>query len=79
MKRLISTKAATQWREGGFALNQSQPLEAGVPFLIDDNVIVYGDAKRPGDLDDRLRYLDIGARRRRVARGMIVHQNQRGG
>ena len=31
-----------------------------------------------GDIDDRLRHLDVGVRRRRIAGRMIVHQDQRG-
>ena len=30
------------------------------------------------DLDNRLRHLDVGARRRRIARRVIVHQDDRG-
>ena len=58
--------------------NQLQPLEARVAFLADDDVVVHGNAERLGDLDDRLRHLDVGARRRRVAGGMVVHQDDRG-
>ena len=38
----------------------------------DDQVIVDDDAERPGDVDDRSRHVDIGARRGRIAGGMIV-------
>src|SRR6266540_1769957 len=48
-------------------------------LLADDDVVVHGDAERAGDLDDRLRHLDIGARRRRVARWMVVHEDDGGG
>ena len=54
------------------ALDQPQPLETGVAFLADDDVVVHGNAQRLGHVDDRLRHLDVGARRRRVARRMIV-------
>jgi hypothetical protein len=35
-------------------------------------VVVHRDAEPLCDIDDRLRHLDVGARRRRVAGGMIV-------
>ena len=50
-------------------LNQPQPLEARMPVLTDDDVIVHGDAERPRDVDDRLRHLDVRLRRRRIAGG----------
>jgi len=31
-----------------------------VGFLADDDVIVHGDSGWPGNIDDRLRHLDIG-------------------
>jgi hypothetical protein len=43
-----------------------------VPVLADDDVVVDGDAERLRHLDDRLRHLDVGARRRRIAGGMVV-------
>ena len=55
--------------------NQLQRLQARVPVLADDEVVMHRDAKRACDLHDRLRHLDVGARRRRIARGMVV-QNQ---
>jgi hypothetical protein len=39
-----------QRQAGGCALNQPQPLEAGVAFLADDDVVVHGNAERAGDL-----------------------------
>jgi hypothetical protein len=39
--------------------------------LADDQVVVHRDAERLGDLDDRLRHLDVGARGRRIAGGMV--------
>ena len=54
--------------------NQFQPLQAGVPVLADDDVVVHGNAERAGNGDDRLRHLDVGARGRRVAGGMIVDE-----
>jgi hypothetical protein len=45
-----------------------------MPVLADDEVVVHGDAERARDLDDRLRHLDVGARRGGIAGGMVVHQ-----
>ena len=56
-------------------LNQLQPFQAGVPFLTDDDVIVHGNAERLRHRNNLLRHLNIGARRRRIAGWMIVHQN----
>jgi len=39
-------------------LDQPEPLEAGVAFFADDDVVVHGDAERLGDVDDRLRQAD---------------------
>ena len=52
--------------------NQLQPLQTGVPFLADDDVIVHGNAERGRHRDDLLRHLNVGARRRRIFRRMIV-------
>jgi hypothetical protein len=41
-------------------------------FLVDDDVVVHGNTEWLGDIEDRLRHLDVRARRRRVARRMIV-------
>ena len=41
-------------------------------------MIMHGDAERRANLDDRLRHLDVGRRRRRIAGGVVVHQNNRG-
>jgi hypothetical protein len=42
--------------------------------LAHDDVVVHGDAERLGDLDDRLRHLDVGARGRGIAGGMVVQE-----
>ena len=42
-----------------------------MPVLADDDVVVHRDAERLGDIDDRLGHLDVGARGRRIARGVI--------
>jgi hypothetical protein len=54
--------------------NQLQRLQARMAVLADDDVVVHGDAEGPGHVDDGLRHLDVGARGRRIAGGMIVHQ-----
>jgi hypothetical protein len=46
-----------------------------VPVLADDDVIVHRDAERPGDVDDLLRHLDVGAARRRIAGRMLVQED----
>ena len=43
-------------------------------FLAHDDVVMHRDAQGLGDLDDRLRHLDVGAGRRRVAGGVIVNE-----
>jgi hypothetical protein len=55
-------------------LDQPQALEARVPVLAHDNVVMHGNAQRMGDGDDLLRHLDVGAGRRRIARGVVVQQ-----
>jgi hypothetical protein len=55
-------------------LNQLQRLQAGMPVLADDDVVVHGDAERSGHVDDGLGHLDVRARGRRIAGRMIVQQ-----
>ena len=55
-----------------------EPAKARVPVAADDQVVVDGDAERLADLDDRLRHLDVGARRRRVAGGVVVDEDDGG-
>jgi hypothetical protein len=45
-----------------------------VSLLADDDVIVHRNAERLRHRDDLLRHLDIGVRRRRIARGVIVQK-----
>jgi hypothetical protein len=45
-----------------------------MPVLADDDVIVHGNAKRAGDVDDGFCHLDIRLRRRRIAGGVIVQK-----
>ena len=56
--------------------DQLQPFEAHVPGLADDVVVVHGYTEPLCHLDDRLRHLDVGARRGRVASGMVVDQQR---
>ena len=49
-----------------------------MPAFADDDVIVHGDPERLCDVDDRLGHLDVGLRRRRIAGGVVVHQDDRG-
>ena len=58
-------------------LDQHEPAEAGVALLADDDVVVHHDAERLRGSDDLLGHLDVGARRRRIARGVIVHERDR--
>src|SRR6266568_3787167 len=47
--------AAGPWREcRGLQSHQLQPLQARMPVLADDDVIVHRNPERPGDVDDRL-------------------------
>src|SRR4030088_74023 len=60
-------------------LDQLHPLQARVPVLADDDVVVHRDAEGLGDVDDLLGHLHVGARGRRVARGVVVDQHHGGG
>ena len=73
-RRLVMSRAMMP----PFPSNQLQPLEAGVTLLADDDVIVHRNAERARHGDDLLRHLDIGARRCRIAGGMIVHEDDGG-
>ena len=63
------------WPRKPTPLDQLQPLETRMSFFSDDDVVVYGDTERRGDVDDRACHMDIGLRWRRIAGGVIVHQN----
>ena len=56
-------------------LDQLQSLQARMPVLADDDVIVHGDAERACDVGNLLGHLDVGVRLRRIAGGMIVQEN----
>jgi hypothetical protein len=43
----------------GETLDQPQALHAGMPVLADDEVIVHGNPKWCGDVDDGARHLDV--------------------
>jgi hypothetical protein len=47
-----------RWR---IASNQPQPLQACVPLLADDDVVVHGDTERLRHIDDLLGHLDVCA------------------
>ena len=47
-----------------------------MPAAADDDVVVHGDAERACRLDDVAGDGDVGLGRGRVARGMVVHQDQ---
>ena len=47
--------------------------------LADDDVVVDGNAEGASDFDNRLRHLDVRARGRGIAGGMVVHEDDRGG
>ena len=57
-----------------YVLQQSQCLEAVVAGLADHDVVVDRDTELGGGLLDLARHLDVGLGRRRVARGVVVHQ-----
>ena len=46
-----------------------------MPVLADDEVIVDRNAERPSHRDDRFRHLNVGGRRRRITRWVIVHED----
>ena len=53
---------------------QPKRLEAGDAFAPDDQMVVYCDAQRPAGLDDLACHVDVGRRRGRIARRMIVQE-----
>jgi hypothetical protein len=76
MKKLLHLYLFREFRQPPlFKLDQPHPLQARVPILADDDVVVHGNAKRCGDIDDRFRHPDIGLRWRGIARRVIVHQS----
>ena len=52
-------------------------LEAAVAVAADDDVVVHRDAELFAGLGDASRHVDIGHRRRGIAGGMVVHQDDR--
>ena len=60
----------------GCPSHQPQALEAGVAVAADDDVVVDDDAERLCDLCDLLRHLDVGGRRRGVAGGVVVDEDE---
>jgi hypothetical protein len=53
------------------SLNQLQP-SCWHAVQVDDGVIEHGDAERAGDVDNRLRHLDVRLRQRRGVQWVIV-------
>lgn len=45
-------------------------------ILAHDDVVVHGNAERLGDVDDGLRHLDVGLRRRGIAAWMVVEDTE---
>jgi len=56
------------------ALDQPQTLEAYMTIPAHNDVVVHRNAERLRHLDDLLRRIDVGARRRGIARRMVVHE-----
>lgn len=56
----------------GCPSNQPHLLQTRMAVFADDDVVMHGDAKRNRDVDDRLGYLDVRLRWRRVARGVVM-------
>ena len=56
------------------SLNQPQPLEARMPILAHDQMVMHRNPQRPRHADDLLRHLNVCLRRCRIAGGMVVHQ-----
>src|SRR3954465_4034987 len=54
--------------------NMLQRLEARMPVLPGNEMVVHRDTEGARDLHNRLRHLDVGARGGRIARGMVVQQ-----
>jgi hypothetical protein len=65
-------------RQGGInqhaLLDWLHPLQARMPVVADDDVVMDGNAERGRDVDDRLGHLDVGLRGRRIAGGVVVLQ-----
>jgi hypothetical protein len=60
-------------------LDQLEVAQAGVAVAADDEMVVQDDPERGGGLLDVLGHGDVGCGRGRVARGVVVHQDQRCG
>ena len=46
-----------------------------MPAAADDQVVVHSDTQRLGGIDDVAGHRDVGFRRGRIARGMVVRQS----
>jgi hypothetical protein len=60
-------------------LQQPGGLEAGLAGFADHYVVVHGDAELFSRRHDLAGHFDVGLRGRRVARGVIVDGDERGG
>ena len=56
-----------------------QTLEAGVALPADNDVVVDGDTQRAGGIHDLPGHVDIRPGGRRIARGVVVHQDDGAG
>ena len=59
-------------------LNQPEIAQAGMMPAANDQMVVHGHAKGGGGFNDLLSHRDIRLRGCRVARGMVMHQDQSG-
>jgi hypothetical protein len=62
-------------RSKKFIRSRRRGARAAGPALADDVVVVHLDAKSMGDLDNPLRHFNIGARRRWIASGVVMHES----
>ena len=65
------------FRVFGLGGDKTKVAQAGVPTPTDDEVIVHRYAERCGGLEDVVGYGNIGSGRGRIARGVIMHEDQR--
>ena len=63
-------------RHVNVALQQAEIAETGVAPTSDDQMFVHRDAEGLRGIDDVARHRDVRLRGRRVARGVVVHEDQ---
>src|ERR1700730_4669580 len=78
VRAVRGTVPASGWTRP-LSSNQAEVAQARVPSAADDQVIVHGHAERLGGFDDIFGDGDVRLGRSRVARGVVVHQDQRRG